>query len=222
MAHARELGHTLEQARSSRCHALRARSAHRACRARPRAGALRHVAHIHDVRLAVHERRQPPPHIVPDHARGGLAGRAAVHGHPEHVRGIHDHHLDVVARARRKGLRLALVLCIWIGESEATAAVEVVLGADLTGRGRADAGNARGDHHTPNALGRRRLHRETRCEGVHSQTRSAGWDPTKPAQWNTVSQPRKARAGAPGPVHQRGPGRLRCRQGVSGGPRPGM
>ena len=26
-----------------------------------------------------------------------------------------------------------------------------------------------------------------------SQTRSAGWEPTKPAQWNTVSQPRKAR-----------------------------
>ena len=28
------------------------------------------------------------------------------------------------------------------------------------------------------------------------QTRSAGWEPTKPAQWKTVSQPRKARRSA--------------------------
>ncbi len=167
VAHAGQLGHALEQLDPGEVV-----PAEHVALARPAAlgrqhVALGHVAHVHHVGLAVHEGGQPPAQVAPDHARGGLPGRAAVHRHAEDVGRVHDHHLDAVPGAGRERLRLALVLGVRIGEPEPAAAIEVVLAADLAGRGRADAGHARGDHHAADVLGGGGLHRDARRQRVH-------------------------------------------------------
>ena len=117
-------------------------------------------------------------------------------GRPEDVGRVDDHHLDAQPRARRERLGLALVLGVRVGEPEPAAAVVVVLGARAVARRRADAGDARGDHHAPHALGRRGLHRDPRRQRVHLPDALGRPRAHVAGAWNTISQPRKARRSA--------------------------
>jgi hypothetical protein len=127
---------------------------------------LRHVANVDDVGLRVHDGGEPAAQVVADRARGGLARLRAVHRRADHVRRVHDHHLDAQPGAGGERLRLSLVLGVGVRQAELPAAVDVVLGAGPVRRGRADPRDARGDHHAPDGLGGGRLHSDPRRERV--------------------------------------------------------
>ena len=124
-----------------------------------------HVVHVDEVHRRVDHPGQSTAQVIADRSRRRLPGLGAVDRHPEHVAGVDDDELDVVALRRLERGALTGVLRVRVHQPQPVLRVarRLIGGPPVGGP---DGRDGRGQDHPAQTLGRGGLDRDGRAFGV--------------------------------------------------------